>query len=140
MIHAIPRLGLGTVQFGQAYGISNTHGQVPTEEARKILVRAAAAGMRTIDTAAGYGNAEEVLGALASATRPFRLVTKTISLANGLDAVLDRARRSAEILGRRPVDFLLVHAAGDLAGRAGDALWKGLSGLRDEDLYRGVGI
>jgi aryl-alcohol dehydrogenase-like predicted oxidoreductase len=138
MIHA--RLGLGTVQFGQAYGISNTRGRVPEREAREILAHAAAAGMRTLDTAAGYGDAEEVLGTLASATRRFRVVTKTISLKSGLDAVRARARRSAEILGRRPVDVLLVHAAGDLAGRDGDDLWQSLLGLRDEGLFRHIGI
>ena len=37
------RLGLGTVQFGQAYGISNQHGKVQMEEARSILSRAARA-------------------------------------------------------------------------------------------------
>ena len=40
------KLGLGTVQFGQAYGVSNKHGQVPQDEARAILVRAAQAGVR----------------------------------------------------------------------------------------------
>lgn len=39
------KLGLGTVQFGQAYGVSNKHGQVPRSEARAILARAAQAGV-----------------------------------------------------------------------------------------------
>ena len=134
------RLGLGTVQFGQDYGISNRRGRVPHDEVAAILQRAAAAGMRTLDTAAGYGEAEQVLGALASATRSFRLVTKTIALKNGLDQVLARARQSVTTLARRPVDLILVHSAGDLLGSDGSRLWAGLLALRDEGLFGGVGI
>jgi len=134
------RLGLGTVQFGQAYGISNRRGRVPAAEVAAILDRAAAAGMRSLDTAAGYGDAETVLGSLAERTRPFRVVTKTIALKNGLDAVVARARQSVATLKRRPIDLLLVHAASDLAGPDGDMLWSALLGLRDEGLFRGIGI
>ncbi|MBS0472184.1 MAG: aldo/keto reductase [Proteobacteria bacterium] len=140
MTRLLSRLGIGTVQFGQAYGISNARGQVPQDDVRAILSRAAEAGLRTLDTAAAYGEAETVLGALNEAARPFRIVTKTISLKHGLDAVLERARRSAETLRRKPVDLLLVHGAGDLAMPDGPALWKALLALRDEGLFGGIGI
>ena len=134
------KLGLGTVQFGQAYGISNKRGQVAKEDVRAILERAAAGGIRTLDTAAGYGEAEKVLGDFARFTKSFRLVTKTIGSNNGVDAVLARARRSALLLDRQPIDLLLVHAAGDLLGPEGPALWDALLGLRDQGLFRGIGI
>ena len=134
------RLGLGTVQFGQAYGVSNTSGQVQAGDVAAILRRAAAAGVSTLDTAANYGEAERVLGNVPALTRPFRVVTKTIALKNGLDAVMARARQSVETLGRKPVDLLLVHAAADLRGDGGRALWHGLLALRDEGLFGGVGI
>ena len=47
---AIGRLGIGTVQFGQAYGVSNTQGQVPRAEVKLILELAA----RTERRRAGY--------------------------------------------------------------------------------------
>src|SRR5580698_8243033 len=103
----LARLGIGTVQFGQAYGISNSRGQVPADDVATILRRGAQSGIKTLDTAAGYGEAEAVLGALAPLTQPFRVVTKTIALKNGLDAVIARARQSIETLGRKPVDLLL---------------------------------
>jgi aryl-alcohol dehydrogenase-like predicted oxidoreductase len=129
------RLGLGTVQFGQAYGVSNTSGQVPASQARSILARAANAGMRVLDTAANYGEAEPVLAALD--TKPFRIVTKTIGLSHGLEAVIARARQSAETL---QADTLLVHAAADLKGPGGDAYWKALLDLREAGLFRKIGI
>ncbi len=134
------KLGLGTVQFGQDYGVSNLRGRVPLEDVASILRHAASAGMGTLDTAAGYGEAEQVLGSLHSLTGPFRLVTKTIPLKNGLDAVLARARKSAETLGRKPVDLLLVHSASDLLGDEASRLWNGLLALRQEGLFGGIGI
>ena len=134
------KLGLGTVQFGQTYGVSNTQGQVPITEVRTILAHAAQAGVSVLDTAANYGDAENVLGTLSAETRPFRIVTKTISLKNGIDAVVARARHSVQTLERRPVDLLMVHAAGELSGPDGHALWNALLGLRDEGLFGGIGI
>ena len=52
------KLGLGTVQFGQAYGVSNARGQVPKADVAAILERAGKAGVRVLDTAANYGEAE----------------------------------------------------------------------------------
>ncbi len=130
------RLGLGTVQFGQAYGVSNRRGQVQLGAARTILTRAAEGGVGWLDTAANYGEAEAVLGQLD--TRPFHIVTKTISAKNGVGAVIARARQSAATLGR--VDRLLVHAAGDLAGPDGEALWSALRRLKDDGVVGGIGI
>ena len=126
------KLGLGTVQFGQAYGVSNRRGQVTTDDAGAILARAAQAGVRVLDTAANYGEAESVLAKLDTA--PFRIVTKTISAKGGMDAVVARARQSAQALG---TDTLLVHAAADLED---DALWPALQALKDQGVFRKIGI
>jgi aryl-alcohol dehydrogenase-like predicted oxidoreductase len=131
----LEKLGLGTVQFGQAYGVSNHRGQVPKQEAAAILRRAAGAGIRLLDTAANYGEAESILASLD--TSPFRVVTKTANLARGLENVLTRARRSAASL---KADTLLVHAASDLGEREGDALWSALQDLRNDGVFRKIGI
>ena len=126
------KLGLGTVQFGQAYGVSNTHGQVGRDAAAAILKRAAEAGVPVLDTAANYGEAESVLAALD--TTPFRIVTKTVSVKNGVDAVVARARQSAATL---KADTILVHAAADLDE---PALWPALQALKAEGVFRRIGI
>jgi aryl-alcohol dehydrogenase-like predicted oxidoreductase len=131
----LEKLGLGTAQFGQAYGISNMRGQVPPADAAAILARAARAGIALLDTAANYGDAEAVLAKLDTA--PFRIVSKTIGLKHGLDAVIARARQSAATL---KVDTLLVHAASDLQGADGQALWSGLRQLQGEGVVRKIGI
>ena len=68
------KLGLGTVQFGCNYGISNKKGQVPYEEIRKILEYAQEVGIDTLDTASLYGNSEKVLGRFNIDN--FKVVTK----------------------------------------------------------------
>ena len=127
------KLGLGTVQFGQNYGVSNPRGQVSRADAAAILKRAAQTGVGVLDTAANYGEAESVLAALD--TRPFRIVTKTTSAKDGVATVVARARASRAALPR--ADTLLVHAAADLAD---PMLWPALQGLKDDGTFRKIGI
>ena len=126
------KLGLGTVQFGQAYGVSNTRGQVSAEEVGAILARAAQAGVGLLDTAANYGEAEAILA--RQDITPFRVVTKTVSVKNGVENVVARARQSALSL---KADTLLVHAAADLKE---DGLWPALQRLKAEGRFRKIGI
>lgn len=70
------KLGLGTVQFGIPYGISNTKGQTSEAEVGNILSFAFEQGIDLLDTAPAYGNAEEVLG--RNKVSRFKLVSKYI--------------------------------------------------------------
>ena len=56
------KLMLGTVQFGLNYGIANTAGKPSYETARDIIQAAYESGVNCLDTAAGYGDSEAVLG------------------------------------------------------------------------------
>ncbi|MHC4873810.1 MAG: aldo/keto reductase [Planctomycetota bacterium] len=56
------KIMLGTVQFGVDYGIANTGGKPSYKTARDIIARAYEGGVNTLDTAAAYGDSEEVLG------------------------------------------------------------------------------
>lgn len=132
----VRRLGLGTAQFGYAYGISNTVGQVPLTEVRAILARAEQAGVSLLDTAANYGKAEQVLAQCD--TGAFRMISKTISVKAGIPAMAARARESARALGR--LDALLVHAVSDLLGSDGDEVWRTLRQLKDEGVTKAIGI
>lgn len=132
----LARLGVGTVQFGQAYGISNTHGQVPRADVKLILELAARAGIGLLDTAANYGEAEAVLG--GNDLKPFRIVSKTRGVERGVHAVIARVRESVRTLGA--VDLLLVHSVKDLLGPSGPTLWRALQALKAEGVVGGIGI
>lgn len=133
------RLAIGTVQFGLDYGISNDRGKVPPQTVRQILEKGRAAGISVLDTAAAYGQSEAVVAAALEPQSGFRIVTKTLSASDDVQKVLARAHESAGRFGRASY-ALLVHSAADLQGAGGDALWRGLQGLRDEGLFGKIGI
>jgi len=56
------RIGLGTAQFGQDYGMANTTGAIDQTSALPILEYAVKSGIDTIDTARAYGESETILG------------------------------------------------------------------------------
>ncbi len=56
------KLMLGTVQFGLDYGVANAAGKPSYENACDIIAAAYEGGVNCLDTAAAYGNSEEVLG------------------------------------------------------------------------------
>ncbi len=59
----MPELCLGTVQFGMKYGINNQIGRQPSwEESFSMLDYALRNDIGVIDTAAAYGEAEQILG------------------------------------------------------------------------------
>lgn len=53
---------LGTVQFGLNYGIANVTGKPSYDTVKEILKTAYDLGITALDTAAAYGDSEEVLG------------------------------------------------------------------------------
>ena len=68
------KIGIGTVQFGLNYGISNFSGKVSEKVARKILYTGFSSSIDTIDTANNYGESERVLGRLA--LKRAKIITK----------------------------------------------------------------
>lgn len=76
------KLGLGSVQFGIPYGISNTDGQTTPAEVGEILSVASINGINTIDTASSYGNAESVLG--ENRLDNFQIVSKYMNPPRGV--------------------------------------------------------
>tara|TARA_R110000787_G_scaffold63679_3_gene143363 strand:- start:99246 stop:100172 length:927 start_codon:yes stop_codon:yes gene_type:complete len=130
------KLGLGTVQFGRDYGVSNATGQVADAEVRAILARAQAAGIAVLDTAAGYGAAETVLGRTATDWPDQSIVTKTCVLRDmgaGMDparAVQETFAGSLKRLGRPSVYALMAHLADELLSSDGDAMWAAMASIK----------
>ena len=58
----MPKICLGTVQFGMDYGITNDLGQISKDEAKLILAKAYSNNIEFIDTAQSYGNSEQIIG------------------------------------------------------------------------------
>lgn len=140
------RIGLGTAQFGMDYGISNQSGQVSAAEARKILALAATAGVRVVDTARAYGDAESRLGEWLAKDHQFLIVTKLAGPPEDAAAssakrwVVDAFRRSLKRLRATHVHGLLVHGATDLLGPRGAETWRAMETLREGGAVDKIGV
>jgi aryl-alcohol dehydrogenase-like predicted oxidoreductase len=113
------RLVLGTVQFGLPYGVTNQRGQVTPAAAMEILSEAHAAGILLVDTAAGYGTSEALLGECLPQFPEIGVITKTPAIpdavisAGTIEKLQDSVFRSRKLLGRRQLDALLLQSVYD---------------------------
>lgn len=69
-------LCLGTAQFGLDYGITNDIGQIDKVQVKKIIEFALSNGVKFIDTAQDYGNAEATIGALLPKNHNINIISK----------------------------------------------------------------
>lgn len=140
------KLGVGTVQFGLAYGVSNTAGRTSPQEAREILRIAAEKALTLIDTAPAYGSSEAVIGDALPPGHGFRFVTKTPEISStriGPEecALVERTfRKSLESLGLHCAYGLLVHDADDLLKAGAERLLDTLRNLRKQGLVTKIGV
>lgn len=110
------------------------------EEALRILLQTAAENGVGLVATRPDGDGERRLGQAWPFPTPFQVTVRTVSLAEGVDRVEARARRSLERLGLPRGEALLVSNAADLVGAEGRALWDRLLTLRDRGLFRRIGF
>lgn len=134
-----PKLGLGTVQFGLPYGISNKTGVPSVEEIKSILASASKFGIDTLDTAAGYGTSEEVLGQVLKNESQFAIVTKTAKTTEAAELKATFSR-SLDRLKKDTVHGLLVHDPMMLFDKAAPQLIDAMSQLKSEGKVKKIGV
>lgn len=125
------KLGLGTVQFGLNYGISNSIGQTPEFEVKSILKIAQEKGIQNLDTAALYGNSEEVLGNSLKQNHSFQIITKTnkADIKKGFEDSLKKLKAKA-IYG------LLFHDCKDL----NESTYQTITEFKQKGLVKKIGV
>ena len=123
------KLGLGTAQFGQVYGVANAGEAVTDDVASAILAFAARHDIDLVDTAADYGSCETMLGRLG--IDAFSVVTKLPGLPVDVKDVSawvsDCVGRSQQRLGVESLYGLLLHRPGELLDGKGEALYEALA-------------
>ena len=138
------KLMLGTVQFGLNYGIANTAGKPSYETARDIIQAAYESGVNCLDTAAGYGDSEMVLGrALAELNLKdkMQVISKVPGISqqniSGRDAerfIVESVENSLARLGVKRLTACLFHVEQDIR-------YVGiLQSLEKKNLIGGAGI
>ncbi|MEJ1935651.1 aldo/keto reductase, partial [Nostoc sp. NIES-2111] len=144
-----PELVLGTAQLGMPYGIANTTGTPDEGEAVALVQAALAGGIRTIDTARAYGDAELRVGlALSGSRERVTVVTKADPL-TGVDAgapaflardkTLESLAMSRDMLQMVALDVVLLHRASHRRYWGG-AVWDVLRRERDAGAIRRIGV
>jgi len=122
------KLGIGTVQFGIDYGVSNNEGQTSFEEVVKILEIARINGIDTLDTAQVYGNSEKVLGKLV--TNDFKILTK---VQTPIDFV-----KSLRNLNCKNIYGLMFHNAENLINNP--EFWRVFELYKKENKVKKIGV
>jgi len=133
------RLALGTAQFGMAYGIANSSGQVSRNGVQEILALAEVNRINTIDTAIAYGESESALG--AAGVRGFRVITKLPHIPDGTADINDWIRGEvADSLQRLRVNSLyglLLHRSRPWLDEGVNAV---LGQLKKEGVVKKIGV
>jgi aryl-alcohol dehydrogenase-like predicted oxidoreductase len=141
----LSRLGLGTVQFGMHYGVSNRIGQPDEAEVAAILDRAEQAGVGYIDTAFAYPNAEFLIGRYLAPRSKSRIVTKTAPIggvrieSRDKTKILDALALSMERLRIDRLYGVLVHHANDLGKQGWEHLVDALTEARSRGWVERIG-
>jgi aryl-alcohol dehydrogenase-like predicted oxidoreductase len=136
------RLALGTVQFGQHYGVANTAGQIGRDEAAAILAYARMHGLVALDTAIAYGESEYRLGEVGveqwQVTSKLPMVPKScVDIAAWVrESTLGSLRR----LRIPKLSGLLLHRSRDLCESRGKVLYRALEAVRDQGLVEKIGV
>ena len=115
------RFALGTVQLGLNYGIANSSGKPSTELAFEIMDKAVSLGVNNFDTAAGYGDSEEIIGAWLKTCPPEKkplITTKIVNFDHSSPAALEESLKSKVDqcrirLGLDSIPLLMLHHSGD---------------------------
>ncbi|GLW54872.1 aldo/keto reductase [Kitasatospora phosalacinea] len=125
----MPQLGFGVFQ-------------VPDEETTAAVATALAAGYRSVDTAAVYGNERGVGRALAASGLPREELFVTTKLWNtdqGHDATLRAFDASLDALGLEYLDLYLIHWPAPARDLYADS-WKAVERLAAEGRIRAAGV
>lgn len=128
------KIGLGTVQFGVDYGISNANGITPHQELKEILTYAQMNSIKYLDSAHAYGSAENNLGKFDLSA--FRIVSKYLPKEDlTIEQQFDLSRQ------RLSVDSLYAYMAHRPLDLLGNNLenWKLLTKLKANGLIKKIG-
>jgi aryl-alcohol dehydrogenase-like predicted oxidoreductase len=129
------KIGLGSVQFGMSYGVSNYSGQTSSKEVTKILNHASELGITVIDTAIVYGNAEKVLG--SNDLNKFKIISKFMP-SKGNDTIETQLTKSLSDLNIESLYGYLAHRPISLVDNPND--WEELLILKQKKRIYKIGF
>ena len=135
MIKNVNQVVLGTVQFGLDYGVSNKEGKTHNNEVKKILARGYQLGIRELDTAPSYGDAESIV--MKEMQDDYKVNTKLLpSRSDDNKEALKTLEASVDMFGNN-LNSIAIHRIEDLHNRD---LISEIESLRESEEYIKIGV
>jgi aryl-alcohol dehydrogenase-like predicted oxidoreductase len=133
-------LSLGTAQFGEGYGATNSEGRLSDSQVREILICALESGISRIDTADAYQDALARVGRELPVSAEVEITSKFLLNSEWWATPVERIRDQLSRLRRDSIDCLLVHNARAIPEFPAVKLRQALSQLVSEGLIRRYGV
>jgi aryl-alcohol dehydrogenase-like predicted oxidoreductase len=135
------KLALGTVQFGQDYGIANSNGQTNRYEVYKTLELARLKGINTLDTAISYGESETILGQIG--VQDFNIISKLPELPTACSNIKkwmeSQLNDSVKRLRLDSIYGFLLHRPQQLLTSENQKIWATLLQFKEQGLVKKIG-
>tara|TARA_Y100000589_G_C27095637_1_gene605807 strand:+ start:66 stop:965 length:900 start_codon:yes stop_codon:yes gene_type:complete len=138
----IEKLVLGTAQFGMNYGIANKTGKIKKSEMLNILKISMSNGVKTLDTAAGYGNCQKELGDLG--IDEWKVISKISDFGYKKNKIKEnifiQIKKTLNDLNINSINTLLLHTPDDLEGEYRYEIYNALLESKHKGLCKKIGI
>ena len=138
----MPKIAIGTANFGMQYGVANSQGKLSKNSVAEILGLAKSLGVTCLDTANAYGESQNALGEFG--VRDWRVVSKISSIPRDCEDV--RSFVCAEIdliltsLNLSEFDTVLVHNPKDLMGDVSEIVYEELQKAKSQGQVKKIGV
>ena len=138
----MPKIAIGTANFGMQYGVANSQGKLSKNSVAEILGLAKSLGVTCLDTANAYGESQNALGEFG--VRDWRVVSKISSIPRDCEDVRSFVRAEIDLiltsLNLSEFDTVLVHNPKDLMGNVSEIVYEELQKAKSRGQVEKIGV
>jgi aryl-alcohol dehydrogenase-like predicted oxidoreductase len=131
---------LGTANLEHSYGSKGKKSLLTRGEAEKILAELLSSGDGMIETSAGYGNAEKIIGEILGGQKFEKIITKIAPRDFvSADKIIESVTKSLENLGQTSIQTVMLHGGLNEALESRNAVMEGLAYILENKMVERVG-
>ena len=138
----MPKIAIGTANFGMQYGVANSQGKLSKKSVSEILGLARSLGVTCLDTANAYGESQKVLGEFG--VHDWRVVSKISTIPQDCKDISYFVRAQIELiltsLNLSDFETVLVHNSKDLTGESGNEVYEALQDAKSRGQVEKIGV